>query len=305
MVAGTSIDKINSPDIVSIGVHEVLKKLNAFEYQYLNNKGLIWLLFDNPSSVTRLRSDIDPEYKSHRDSMNENMKAGLNYLIETLKVYKDNFRVVFVDKLEADDLVKPLIEHINKVYSEDNKNNILLISNDMDWSKSITDKINWYNWKNLYTNEVFKNEYGFYPQGNSVQLFKALTGDKSDCIPNPFYNLKASVNWRFPKEYLNNILMNCTDINDFFDKLYSGKLDIEAKWIERLKTVEARIRLNYQLVDFYVLEDFDIKDVIVECKYSKAKLKFYFDTFKLDYEPRMIDVNKPEEFLTWAKYHRV
>lgn len=301
MVAGYPLKTINHKNkkIVVSGIEGSLRALGRLESQFLKKGGRMWLLFDNSNSLPKLRKDIDPTYKNHRESISNEMKVGIRYLIEMLKVYKDNYRVVFCDKMEADDLVKPVINYVGKT------KDILLISNDMDWSKSMTPNILWYNWKKLYTNDIFKIDYKFSPEDNNVQLYKSFKGDKSDNIPNPFYNKDRDINWKLPEKYLNIILTNCDDINDFFNKLRKNCLGIDEKWTQRFKYVESRLRLNYSLVDFCIEDDFDIESVIVKSKYSKPKLRLWFDMFELDYEMRMVDVEDPDDFFGWASYKKI
>ncbi len=290
-------DKINISGIV--GSLNALQKLEKF---FLQPNGIIWILFDNPDSATKYRKDIDPDYKSSREQIPEGVQIVGKYLIEILKIYNNYYRLVFAKHLEADDLVLPLVQLLNKSNSDDS---ILLISSDLDWSRSITKTCDWYNWKKLYTWDMFQLDYGFYPEANKVKLYKALIGDKIDSIPNPFYNKLKKIDWKLERKLLLPLIQQCNDIDDFFRKLYGKQLVLSENWIQRFKLIESRIRLNYQLVDFIIPINFDISKEIIKCEYSKNKLKFWFDIFGIAYEARMKKSVNPKSFFAWEEYKRV
>jgi 5'-3' exonuclease len=301
-ITGRPVKKIRykNNELVTSGIEGSIKSINKFETQFaVPEQRTVWLLFDNPDSIGNLRKDIDPDYKSQRERMPEDMKVGIRYLTEILKVYKDNYRLLFSDKMEADDLVNPLLETIPKDES------VLLISADMDWARSIDSYVHWYNWERLFTRKAFNVVYGFEPTQASVKLYKAFTGDKADSIPNPFHNNELDIDWRLRHETLMYVISECGDMDDFFKRLRAGQLNVSDKWMKRFQEVEARLRINYALVDFQISEDFDIRNVIWNSKYSRAQCRMWFDMFEFEYEPRFIDVEDPEEFFGWQEYKRI
>jgi 5'-3' exonuclease len=166
--------KYQGEEIVTSGIYGALDSIRKFEKEFLFKDGTVWLLFDNPDSMFHLRKEIDPEYKNNRESMPEEFKVGIRILKEILKIYNDKYRIITISKAEADDLVFPLLNHIGR------DQDILLISNDLDWARGINANIHWYNWEKTYYLENFKIDYGFSPEGNKVQMYKSFRGDKGN-----------------------------------------------------------------------------------------------------------------------------
>jgi 5'-3' exonuclease len=282
-ITGRKISKLKyqGKEIVTSGINGSIESINRFEKEFLFSGGTVWLLFDNPNSITELRKDIDPEYKNQRELLTQEFIIGIRILKDILKIYKDNYRIICIDKAEADDLVLPLVNYIDK------KEDILLISNDLDWARCINANIHWYNWDKLFYLEEFKRTFGFSPEGNKVQLYKSLRGDKSDNIPNPFFDKDRNINWRMPEQTILEIVNKYSDLDDFYKDISNYNLTDE--WKKRFKLVEARIRLNYSLVSFLLenIEDFD--KYIQYCKFNKIECKLWYKTLGFKLEDRMSD----------------
>jgi len=249
---------------------EQLKKSFAYE------DSILYFCFDNPESVINLRKFLDENYKSHRFKKNapKGLYKTLNLFVELLKIYSDNYRIVNVDSLEADDLTLPIIKKLKL-----NKNNrCLAISNDLDWARNLalSDYCFWWNYNKVYNRKTFESEYNFYPIGNKIQLFKAIHGDTSD-------NIKNAVPY-LPKELLLKIVNKFNNVDELFDNLW--KEDYPLIWKQRIKDAEKIIRANEYLVDFIEL-DLNIEDYTLICKKNIKMLKLFYDTLDLEYESFM------------------
>lgn len=258
----------------SISLSGITGSIDSIEFlkrTYLAEDAIIIFVFDNPTSVTRLRQRfIDPEYKNNRDTLPDEMKIGLNCLFDILSGYSDNFKIVFGESLEADDLVKPLVDHIGKDES------ILLVSNDMDWARSITDTVHWLTQKETLSKADFITKFGFSPEGNGVQLYKAFRGDTVDNIHTPFYDADLRIHWKLTEKLLLQIIAEATDISDLFNNMNTDRFNfIPDVWKDRFNQVKDKLVNNYTLVDFMIEDDFFIEDRIIDCNFSQNSLQMY------------------------------
>jgi hypothetical protein len=244
------------------------------KFGYVDSK--IYLLFDNPESVISIRKVVDSEYKSCRlkKSVPKGIYETLGIFIEILKSYSDQYYICRVPSLEADDLPPAII----KTLKIDNNNKALIISNDLDWSRNITDNISWYNYNDLYSVSKFQKEFKFSPRGKAVQMYKAIHGDRSDNIENAVP--------RLPKEILLDIVNRFDSIDDLFKNLWKKETEYPHDWKMRLKEAENNIRKNFTLVDFMPLE-IKTEDFIIECKRRPKLLRIFFKSFNLSLEKDM------------------
>ncbi len=259
------------------------KMINRLKKEFGYDDTELYFLFDNPESNIRVRKDIFSEYKSIRERKNvpEGFYETMALFIELLKDYYDNSYVLKVDKLEADDLTLPVLNKIGK-----DKNNILIVSNDLDFARNIEENIDWWNYHRLYTREIFEEEFGFSPVGNNVQLYKSIHGDKSDNIPNAVK--------RLPKKLLTHIINSIDSIEELFT--FMSKLDIPDLWKAKIRENRIQILTNYQLVDF-VDVDLDIDEWAVPCRRDLGMLRQWFKGLHMDFEKDMaIDEKKNKLF---------
>jgi hypothetical protein len=274
--------------IYSNSIQEFLDRANKLRNTFGTFESKLFLLFDNPLSITNKRKSIDVNYKHSRDIKNvpKNFYKTLDCLQEILKVYKNFFYIIRYDGLEADDLVYPLFQTLNK------KETKLVVSADMDWSRAlgIDDNCNWFNFFVEYNKEKFKEKYEFCPNGKSIQMYKAIRGDNSDSIPNAVPYL--------PKTILIDIVEKYNTPNELFKNISQ----YPEKW--KLKIIEAKNRIvtNYKLVDY--LEYEKLENFIFECKENIELLRFYFNLYDLQFEARMFDSEK-DNFFEKKKYRRI
>lgn len=276
--------------IYNISITNFLDRIKQLILRFGYDESIIYFLCDNPESHINVRKIIsNGEYKHSRESKNlpKNIYKTLNILLDILKNYDDNFRIVNCDHLEADDLTYPIRKQL-----ELNENiKCLYISADLDWARNIDKYCNWFNFFTVHNFITFKNKYGFSPVGKSIQLMKAIKGDNSDCIVNAVPYL--------PKEILNDILNKFKDIDDLYDNLW--KQDYSNKWKIKLKEKEVNVRLNYQLVDFILLED-SIDNYIYKCKKNLKKLNFWFDVLSI---PQYDSIEKKKSYFKRKRYKRI
>jgi 5'-3' exonuclease len=274
---------VNGKRMVTGGIFTAIKMLQRIERDYLAEGGRIYFLFDNALSGEDRRKDIDPDYKINRKKRDPQFYRGLDYLQLVLMHYQTGYRIVRRPTSEADDLVAPILESFgDKQYS------ILLVSNDMDWSRAISDTVHWLVRKDnqdvIYTKGKFYEEYGFYPGLSEVCLYKAIRGDIADNIPPGVKNI--------PETVVLDIIHQVKNVSNMFLNL--AGLNIPVQWKDAIRQNRGRIQLNLMLVDYQPVSMADCRECTLITEYNKEMLsKFYR---MLNFKPEGIDerLRKPD-----------
>lgn len=148
------------------------------------------IVFDGKGGSQRRRA-LFSGYKSNRRNMTklnrtydfktlEEEKAAMKWqlllLIEMLRCLP--LTVMAPENVEADDAIAYIAQTV-----EQRGENSIIVSTDKDFLQLISDRISVWNpiKKKMYTPEKVVEDYGFHP--NNFVLYRAVTGDKSDCIP--------------------------------------------------------------------------------------------------------------------------
>jgi 5'-3' exonuclease len=269
--------------MVTGGIFTSLKMIQRIEREYLDSEGRVYFLFDNALSGEDRRKEIDPDYKINRKKRDPQFYRGLDYLQLVLMHYQTGYRVVRRPSSEADDLIAPIIESFgNKQYL------ILLVSNDMDWSRAVNEKTHWMTRKDnqdiIYTKERFYESYGFYPGLNEVCLYKSLRGDINDNIPPGVKNI--------PESIILTIIHQVKSVSNMF--LYLADLDISPQWKESIRKNRGRIQLNLMLVDYQPISMADCRECTSITEFNKDMLTMFYRI--LNFKPEGIDdrLRKPD-----------
>jgi 5'-3' exonuclease len=270
------IADVEGKRMVTGGIFTSIKMIQRIEREYLENGGRIYFLFDNPSSGEYRRKEIDPDYKVNRKKRDPQFYRGLDYLQLVLMHYQTGYRVVRRTSSEADDLIAPILKSFEgKSYS------VLLVSNDMDWSRAISDTAHWLvsrdNHDIIYTKEKFYDEYGFYPGLNEVCLYKAIRGDASDNIPPGVNNI--------PEDVVLDIIRQAKSVSNMF--LYLNDLNIPRQWKELIRQNRGRIQLNLMLVDYQPVSVEDCRECAFITEFNKDMLSMFYRM--LNFKPEGID----------------
>jgi len=286
------IEQEEEDKFYSMIIQDSLERINQLKNVYGNNETNVYILHDNPFSKINERELIDSSYKHARKNKNipQVFYKSLEKLIEILKSYDNNFYIVSHNKCEADDLVLPII---NKV-----KNSCLLISADLDWARSVSqeNRIYWFNYHKVYDVDTFIDDYGFNPSGNGVKIYKAIHGDKSDCIENAVPYL--------PKIILSHIIENYDSIYDLLANMWKNE-EIPKQWKLKIQEAQIQLKINYQLVDFITL-DLTFTDIAYKCLLNIEKLRSWFALLDIPFFNFMIDPKRDSHnFLERKRYKRV
>jgi len=273
--------------MVTGGIFTAIKMIQRIERDYLAEGGRIYFLFDNASSGEERRKDIDPDYKINRKKRDPQFYRGLDYLQLVLMHYQTGYRIVRRPSSEADDLVAPILASF-----KDNKYSVLLVSNDMDWGRGITDSVHWMvrgeQQDIIYTKEKFLEKYGFCPGLNEVCLYKSIRGDVNDNIPPGVKNI--------PETVVLDIVHKAKSVSNMF--LHFADLDIPSQWKEAIRQNRGRIQLNLMLVDYQPISIADCRECTSITEFNKDMLAIFYKM--LNFKPEGIDerLRKPEVPLT-------
>jgi 5'-3' exonuclease len=276
---------IQGVQIYNYVIQDVLERIKELRNRFCYDEAKIYFLIDNTYSKINFRKTLDEGYKHPREfkTIPKYLFSTLNFFIEILKIYSNNFYTLWEDNLEADDLTYPLLKSLDL----NEQNRALFVSADMDWARNITKYSSWFNYSKIYNAELFKAKYKFSPYSKKIQFYKAIKGDNSDAIPNAIPYL--------PETVLLHILENYKDVEDLYKRIDSDK-EISNKWYKRFLEERERVEKNYQLADFIALNK-PIDEIIFQCKENIKGLRIWFKELHIPFEPRMIEVKKDKNIL--------
>jgi 5'-3' exonuclease len=262
--------------MVTGGIFTTIRMIQRIEREYLDTGGRIYFLFDNALSGEDNRKEIDPDYKINRKKREPQFYRGLDYLQLVLTHYQTGYRIARRSSSEADDLVAPILESF-----KDKKYSILLVSNDMDWSRAIDDRSHWMVHKDnqdiIYTKDNFYEKYGFYPGRGEVCLYKAIRGDAADNIPPGVKSIPESV--------VLDIIHQAKSVSNMF--LHLPELTIPPQWKDAIRQNRGRIQLNLMLVDYQPVSVEDCRECTIVTEYNKEMLSMFYRM--LNFKPEGID----------------
>lgn len=269
----------HTQEISPSSVHLALKMIQRIERLFLDYTGSMYFLFDNSKSRENRRKNIDPEYKSNRTKQDDIFYRSLDYFHLILLSYKDNFYMVKREEFEADDLVFPLIKHLDDAPT-------LLVSNDFDWFRSINDRVHVAKYEGadyrIYTPKEFEKKFEFAPSHQSLCLYKAFQGDVSDNIPIPIPHI--------PKLLVLGIVEKGWTLNELYRNLTTADF-ISTAWKEKIRANFPRLKLNYMLVECQALQPSSIEENIYRSQFSGPLLYRYYKNLgiKIDeFDPRVL-----------------
>jgi hypothetical protein len=258
LVINTSSDK-DLKELISIGNKKVYKgfirnfieTMVYLKKKFLSEGGEIVFLFDNyesreevrqllkPLNEHESRKKINPSYKAQRRSEKMAFYNSLDMIRYYYLVADKSYHTARIPNLEADDLVKPCLEHLHRI----NPNGkILLVTNDSDWCRYIStdDKVQWL--PEIYSEphgvKEFKSKFGFDPSEEAIILHKIIYGDEAD-------NIKAVFD-SFNGDTRKFIVRNFSSVADF---MFSAASRPETKeYTPLIKDMEPEIRSAYQML---------------------------------------------------------
>ena len=163
------------PDLVR---HMVLNSLRNYRKKFNEEYGELVLCYDNKGNWRR---DFFPNYKYSRRKDRKNSKLDWNSIFDTLHLIRDElaenfpYKVLQVEKAEADDIIASIVFHIAK--EPKNYEKVLILSGDKDFIQ-----LQKYNFVSQYSPIQKKFINGIDPTTYIKEHI--LRGDRSDGVPN-------------------------------------------------------------------------------------------------------------------------
>ena len=179
---------ISNKEIYKNSVCKFINGIEDLKKKYLDpDNGKVYLLFDNYFSRADLktaftfadRKQLNVGYKANRTKDSKEFYQTLNLVRYYYIINKPFYYTLRIENLEADDLVKPLLEF------ECKDKTCLMVTNDLDWTRYLSDKVDWIPVlkEEPQTAKDLSVEMDFEVNEKSIIVYKALFGDKSDNIP--------------------------------------------------------------------------------------------------------------------------
>lgn len=160
-----NIDKFDSEEECGIFARKLMNDIAAVVRMFTPNE--VFLIMD---SKNPWRSDICENYKGTRKRDNINIANVMSTMSEVSKnLESKGFRILKVDRAEADDLAALFIEYTNK----NTDNSVILVSSDEDWRQLVS-----------YDNATHR----------FVCVYNPVVNNKSK---NKFYGTKEFMDWYF------------------------------------------------------------------------------------------------------------
>lgn len=279
-------------EIVTGGVLTSLKTIRKIRREFLEPRGKIYCLLDatrkpvtDPelTEYTNYRKEIDPDYKAGREPKPDVFYEGMNALYSILNFYGEDINIVEIEGLEADDLVKPLLE----IIQPSDGNEVLLVSGDLDWARTISDRVYWQNHqKEIHNRDSFYEKYDFYPEKLALQ--KAFRGDGSDGIPKGVKGIKTTS--------LNLILEKYSDVKEVYENIDRVEF-LSQSWKDKIKNNFSRLKLNEQLIAFIPVDSRLCQRHITKSSFQPKMLRMIYKSlgFRItEIDPRLLQ-EFPEE----------
>lgn len=230
-------------------VVKYIETVEEFKKKYLHSEGNIYLLFDNYFSRLELqnafmyadRKSLDGDYKKTRSKAVKEFYNSLNLIRYYYMIGPTQYKTARVEGLEADDLIKPLLDYHIKPGEK-----TLMITNDLDWSRYLSQDVYWLPKlsEDPQNSDDLSYKLGFKVNEASVTAYKAIFGDPSDNIP-PVARLNDRT-----LEIFKDLLKNTKQASDFitYERNWDSNLDSNNALLKSISNNEKQFIINLQLV---------------------------------------------------------
>lgn len=265
----TTIKDISTKELIHTeGIVKFFQMINSYIIRFGTNDVKCIFLMDNAkTSLTRYRKALSEEYKKKRQLQPQWFYRELDLIQLILTNYIDNGELYRIQFLEADDYCSPLIR--DKVTENDK---VLMISDDMDWCRNLSDNVHQYKNKEIWTKEVFFEKMNFEASYSNICFYKTFYGDDSDNIIGALSNL--------PKQFFKDIISKFDNPNDFLAHVSS--LDyLDLGWRMKIEKEENNILLNWNLVENADISSTQLSSYSQKCQFRKNKLSIIYASLNI------------------------
>lgn len=252
------------------GIIAFFNLVQSYIDKYLADGGKIYWLMDNAKTqVKKLRKLLSEDYKKTRVEQPIWFYRQLDLIELIIKYLRDDSYLFRIKNIEADDFCTAVIDNLL-----DKSKKALMISEDMDWCRSLSDNIYQYRDGKLFTKEDFKNKYGFEATYSNICFYKSFYGDSVDNILPALGTL--------PPIFFNQIIKEYEVMNSFLSMVENNKVPyLDSGWRLNILKNQDKIRLNWELVTSIDLSFRDLTTYQYTCKFQENKLKIIYDDLDL------------------------
>lgn len=295
--------KKTSEESTSQALTSFISIIRRIDKEFAHPQSHLWFLFDNNSSVSRRREDLDPDYKANREPSDTKIREGIDALFFALMYFSDRHSLIKIEEREADDLVSPLLGDLPTDHQ------CILFSNDLDWSVHLSDRVFWAKYDTgskeyeVWSLEEFRHHYGFNPGSGSLCLYKSIRGDESDNIPIAVKNI--------PEKTVRHICNNYDSVEELLESMKEDDF-ISDKWVSEIYQNRARLFLNFKLVSPLPVSLEELREGTNSGKFNARVLKNIYDTLGVSatqFDPRVLQFfpqasRSEKDFFTFQKIPR-
>lgn len=252
------------------GIIGFFKAMNTYLSKFgTKDTKIYWLLDNAKTSVLRYRKDLSEDYKRTRKEQPSWFYRELDLLEYLLKIYRDNAELYRIKFLEADDFVFPVIKKNIK-----DTDRVLLISEDSDWCRALSDNVHQYKSKEIWTKEVFYDKMGFEATYSNICFYKTFYGDDADnikgCIPT------------LPKVYFTEITKNYNQLSEFIKDALSNNISFfDLGWRKKIEKEEHNLLTNWNLVKAVDISQNELDSYKYVCEFKPQKLNIFYNSLGL------------------------
>jgi|WetSurMetagenome_2_1015567.scaffolds.fasta_scaffold03827_7 5'-3' exonuclease len=269
----TQNETIVKYDNENVHIEGIIGFINIIEYYiklYSTSDLKIYWLFDNAkTTINKYRKSLSEDYKKTRKLAPDWFYRSIDILELLLKFYKDNCYVVRAKYLEADDYVSEIINN-NTIKTD----NILLISEDSDWSRSLQDNVHQLQSGFILTKEEFFSRNGYEATYSNICFYKSFYGDTTDNI--------LPILREFPNQFFLDVISVCTTMHEFIRKVKEKQFKyLDSGWIERIHREEENLLLNWNLVTGVEISFAELKTFMISSSFKEATLKIIYESLSL------------------------
>ena len=254
-------EQISTVDGKKVHVEGILgffEAINTYILKYGTDDCKCYFLMDNADTMYE-RKQISELYKNDRN-LQYYQHRELDFIELILHYYKDNSYLFRVPKYEADDYVPNILRCWIK-----KDDNVLLISEDLDWSKFISNNVSQYMKHKIFTPSLFEETFGYKPTVSNVTFDKVFYGDDSDNIIGTLPNLS--------RNFFKMIIEKYNEPKSFIQSAIKGELNfLDMGWRMKIEKEQENILKNWDIVTSIHISDEDLCTYKYSCSFKKNKL---------------------------------
>lgn len=262
--------KVSSKYVYRDLVVRFISYMDALSEEYLAENGEIYFLLDHsPSGHDHGKSyrnigrkAIDSRYKENRQRDTKEFYNTFDLLKYYYLTNKPHFISVQASGYEADDLVKPILQHL---LPKDSR--VLMVTNDYDWTRYLSSTVEWLPklLQKPATIADYIEDKGYKPSEQSVLIYKAVFGDRSDNIPNLLSESPKHVD-EMVEILADESVTTETMIGRSFQAEHLQTSDIYTAIHEN----EKQFRINVQLIDAVKLDEKHLRAILCRGRDSEV-----------------------------------